>query len=314
MDVERVIQRSRSARTFDSPLRYPGGKGAISEFLSKTIRVNNLSGCSYFEPFAGGAGAALRLLREGVVSEFHLNDLDPHIVSFWQAILNDTERFAEAVLTVPLSIEEWRRQQQICRLADSTKTFDLGFATFYLNRCNRSGIILGAAPIGGLSQAGEWRLGARFYRKTLAERILAIGDRREQIHITNMDALDFLVKHVAGIPEGKAVFVYLDPPYYANGKRLYMNSYSAQDHIDLAKFIQAQGTLKWVMSYDDTDFIRTLYANCEISMLSLKYSLQRRRKAQELLITPSHMLLFESDVLVDLESDEPHAIQSGMKL
>ena len=264
---------------FDSPLRYPGGKASLATFLSQTIELNGLSGCSYFEPFAGGAGAALRLLREGVVSQLYLNDLDPQIVSFWRAVLYESERFADAIMSVPITIAEWKRQQQVCKRADPTKPFDLGFATFYLNRCNRSGIILGAAPIGGYSQSGEWRIDARFYRETLAERVLAIGKCQEQIHVTNLDALDFLARYLPVGSDRKSSWVYLDPPYYTKGTRLYLNSYDDQDHKNLARYIQKQEGLVWVMSYDDTNFIRTLYETSEITILSLKYSLHRKRKS-----------------------------------
>ena len=276
---------------YDSPLRYPGGKASLATFLARTIELNNLSGCSYLEPFAGGAGAALRLLREGVASELYLNDLDPHIVSFWRAVLNEPERFADAVRTVPMSVAEWRKQEEVSRRADLGRSFELGFATFYLNRCNRSGIILGAAPIGGYAQAGKWRMDARFYRESLAERILAIGRRREQIHVTNMDALEFLAKHFPGGHGHNSAFVYLDPPYYANGNRLYMNYYCDREHRKLARYMQTLDGLKWVMSYDDTDYIRRLYAACEVSIFYLQYSVQRRRKAQELLISPPQVQL-----------------------
>ena len=112
---------------FDSPLRYPGGKASLAPLLARTIEINGLTGCLYFEPFAGGAGAALRLLREGVVSELHLNDRDHHIVSFWRAALNEPDRFAQEIMSVPLSIEEWRRQQEVYLLADPGKPFELGF-------------------------------------------------------------------------------------------------------------------------------------------------------------------------------------------
>ena len=71
-----------------------------------------------------------------------------------------------------------------------------GFSAFYLNRCNRSGILLGGAPIGGYAQTGKWRIDARFNRANLAERVLTVARKREQIHITNMDALTFLAKHL----------------------------------------------------------------------------------------------------------------------
>ena len=288
---------------YDSPLRYPGGKVSLAPFLTRTIELNDLSRCSYFEPYAGGAGAALRLLREGVVSELRLNDLDHRITAFWKAVLNEPQRFADAILSVPLSIAEWKRQRHIC-LTGTSKPFELGFAAFYLNRCNRSGVLRGAAPIGGYSQAGEWTINARFNRENLAERIFAISRRRKQIHITNMDALDFLVEHLPCGRERKRVFAYLDPPYYSNGNRLYLNSYKSHDHKNLARYIQRQGTLKWVMSYDDTPFMREMYATCVISHFSLQYSLQRKQQARELLIAPSHVRLPASVASIDTHEDK----------
>lgn len=275
--------------TFDSPLRYPGGKTSLSKFLSRTIEVNGLSGCSYYEPFAGGAGAALSLLKSGIVTDLHLNDLDIGIVSFWRSVLYEPKRFIDAIFSTQLNLGEWRRQLEIRQLADPNRPFDLGFATFYLNRCNRSGIILGAAPIGGYSQSGNWKIGVRFYRETLARRVLDIGEYRERIHISQMDALDFLSTNLSIIAACPPSFVYLDPPYHVKGKRLYMNAYRDRDHQDLASFVQETQKLHWAMSYDDTDFVRELYSSCRLTSLSLNYSLQRKRRAHELFILPLGM-------------------------
>ncbi len=251
----------------------------------------------------------MRLLREGVVSEIHLNDLDSRIATFWNAVLREPNRFAEDIMSVPVTITEWRRQQEVYSIADQGKPFELGFAVFYLNRCNRSGIISGAAPIGGYAQTGEWKIDARFYRESLAERILAIGKLREQIHVTNMDALLFLTKCLPPEHNQQTVFAYLDPPYYSNGNRLYMDFYDDQDHRELARYIQGRDDFMWLMSYDDTDFIRSLYATCEISRLSLEYSLQGRRKVEELLISPSKILLPEPI----LPSGGGEAISAGVR-
>ena len=220
-----------------SPLRYPGGKASFADFLARTIKLNNLSGCRYFEPFAGGAGAALRLLSENVVSELHLNDVDPRITAFWNAVLNESERFAEAILTVPVSTTEWHKQKEICRYPNGRKPFEIGFATFYLNRCNRSGVIVGAAPIGGYAQVGEWKIGARFYREQLAKRVLTIGRLRDQVCVTEMDAKDFLIRCLPRGLRRRDVFVYLDPPYHMNGNRLYLNFYGDRDHKEIAQYI-----------------------------------------------------------------------------
>ena len=137
-----------------SPLRYPGGKGGLSGFLADLLELNNLVGCSYFEPYAGGAGAGLNLLALDLVKEVHINDADPRIYALWQAILTNNSRFVDAVLTTPLDLNEWRRQQEICAAPSQHDAFDVGFAAFYMNRCNRSGVLKGAGPIGGYTQDG----------------------------------------------------------------------------------------------------------------------------------------------------------------
>ena len=276
---------------FDSPLRYPGGKASLAPYLAKTIAMNGLSGCAYYEPFAGGAGAALRLLREGTVSRVHINDLDPRIAAFWRAAVGQSERFAEAIMSVELNVREWKRQREVYVRNDSSKPFELGFATFYLNRCNRSGVLFGAAPIGGYEQAGKWKLGARFYRKSLAERVLDLGRRAAQIHISSTDAGRFLVEKLPRARGRASIFAYLDPPYWEKGGRLYFNSYSPKDHNALARYMQRQRALKWVASYDDAQEIREMYASSSISPLSLRYSLCRVGRAREILITPEHLQL-----------------------
>ena len=276
---------------FQSPLRYPGGKSALSGFLAETIKRNGLKGCTYLEPFAGGAGAALQLLADDVVSELCLNDADPRIHAFWLAALNESDRFADAILSIPLTIDEWKRQQNVCADGDNRDQFALGFATFYLNRCNRSGIILGAAPIGGYGQKSDWKMSARFYRQTLARRILALGKMRSQISVTNFDASQFLRLYLPNPKHRRDVFVYLDPPYRSNSNRLYMNHYVDADHIRLADFIQRKTEVNWVMSYDDCPFIRDLYAQCHQSSRPLLYSLQRKRTTEELLIYPPWVML-----------------------
>ena len=103
----------------------------------------------------GGAGAALQLLRDGVVSEVHINDIAPCVAAFWRAVLETPKRFADAIMSAKPDVGEWKRQRDIYRDKDASKLSDLGFATFYLNRCNRFGVLFGAAPIGGYEQTGK---------------------------------------------------------------------------------------------------------------------------------------------------------------
>lgn len=274
-----------------SPLRYPGGKGSLGSLLAQVIELNDLKGCSYYEPFAGGGGAALFLLKEGFVSEIFINDLDRRISAFWSAVIHHTDRFVDQVLTVPLTIPEWHRQNEICSQPSKHQTFDLGFAAFYMNRCNRSGVLDGAGPIGGYHQEGKWRMDVRFERNALAERILKLSNLKERIHLSQLDALKFLK---AKIPKGNAratVFVYLDPPYVKKGGRLYLNAYEKKDHRRLANYVNAQKKLPWIMSYDDHELIRTLYSRTIIANLPIRYSLQEKRSASELILSPRRIQL-----------------------
>lgn len=279
------------SKQITSPLRYPGGKNLLASYFYYLLEKNDLNGCRYYEPFAGGAGVGLRLLFSESVSEIILNDADYHIYCFWRAATRHSEKFVEHIRSVPLTIEEWHRQKEIYRTPKKHGIFQVGFSTFFLNRCNRSGIIKGAAPIGGYEQKGPWNLAARFNKQTLIERISRIGLYKDRITFKNMDAIDFLRE---SLPRGNGrsrVLVYCDPPYIKAGNRLYLNYYEKKDHEKLAKYLLGQNSLNWIVSYDDDPLIRNIYRYCQKWIFSLGYSLQKNHQGKELLIAPDHVKL-----------------------
>ncbi len=274
-----------------SPLRYPGGKAAIAPFLEDVIDLNNLRGCSYFEPYAGGAGAALTLLKNGVISEIHINDADIRIYSFWKNVLTEKDRFVDNIFSIPLTLDEWGRQKKICDNPENHSGFKIGFAAFYMNRCNRSGILQGAGPIGGKQQKGNWKLDVRFNREKLAERIITIAMMKNYINVYNEDAIKFLKQQ---LPKGRGrsgAFAYLDPPYVNKADKLYMNIYNEKDHRAIARYLLQQKKLHWVLSYDDTPLIQEIYNGQKICRQSLRYSLQSKRIAKELIISSAKVTL-----------------------
>jgi DNA adenine methylase len=276
---------------FYSPLRYPGGKACLSDFLDDVIYINDLQGCRYFEPYAGGAGAALGLLMSGAVSEIILNDADIRIFAFWNSLLSDWGRFAERVHDVSVTLEEWQKQREICNNPNKFSQFEVGFSTFFMNRCNRSGIISGG-PIGGFSQSGKWRLDVRFNKEELVHRLANIGKNKDRIQIYNMDAIDFLKTTLPRSKGRDRVLVYLDPPYVVKARRLYMNSYKDKDHEKLSDYIVRQSRLKWIMSYDYCQLVINLYNNdCSVNTLPIKYSLSKKVSTKELLISPQNVRL-----------------------
>lgn len=266
-----------------SPFRYPGGKGSLAPQLATAIRAVNVH--AYVEPFAGGAAAAWKLLHWGVVDRVVLNDLDPRIYAAWRSILFDTERFLERLESVKATIEEWRRCEAIVRDAKSDDLFELGFATFFLNRTNRSGIILGAAPIGGYQQLGHWKLDARLPRDTLAERIKWIGTQRDRVDLTNVDA-GAAIERATKLHGPSGAFYLIDPPYVGAGSRLYLNTMNDEDHARLERCISASKIRYWMLTYDRSPLIEKLYARRHVARQEIDYSLSRRRKEAELMILP----------------------------
>jgi DNA adenine methylase len=271
-----------------SPLRYPGGKQILARVLAHLIRVNGREGGVYVEPYAGGAGAALSLLFGEYVKQVIINDADPHIHAFWDAVVNRTDEFLKLLRDTPLTVDEWKKQRQLYVKPSRCSQVRLGFATFYLNRCNRSGIIGNAGLIGGQKQTGQWKMDARFNREDLAERIERIARYKGRITLHNLDAADFIQTVV---PEPSLVdraFVYLDPPYYAKGSQLYLNHYTSENHADFAKSL-ADAAFVWVMSYDNVPEIRKLYHAYRQVSFNLGYSAREWRIGKELLIIPPHV-------------------------
>lgn len=276
--------------TVNSPLRYPGGKAVLSEFLASVIESNGLADGIYAEPFAGGAGAALNLLFSGHVGRIKINDADLCVYAFWKAVLSQTSRFLSLLEETPVTIEEWHRQREIYRNASRQSNIRLGFATFYLNRCNRSGILMNAGPIGGFDQTGKWKIDARFNKEDQARRIERICLFKDAISVFNLDAIDFLKNEVVASPCRKETLVYLDPPYYVKGSKLYLNHYKHQDHAQLARFVRRMNC-KWVMSYDNVAEVRELYGDMSQMSFDLNYSAHSSKVGSELLIYNSSKII-----------------------
>ena len=266
---------------FYSPLRYPGGKGKLAPFMEYMIDQLGHRGGTYIEPFAGGAGIAIELLQRNVVSKIVINDYDKGIWSFWKAILTETDRFIEVVRTVPLTIEEWTKQRDICLNQNGKYSFELGVATFYLNRTNRSGIIKGGI-IGGQTQSGRWKMNARFNREELVKRILDIAVRKDDIKLYNQDIKNFITSYVP-LYEDNAL-IYFDPPYFKKGKQLYMNFFRLEDHKRIELAIRENVNCDWIITYDDAPEIESIYEAYSMSLYDLNYSVSKKCKASELMI------------------------------
>ena len=270
-----------------TPLRYPGGKSQLYDFIKNVLTLNHINDGDqgiYIEPFAGGCGLAIKLLLKNDIQKIVINDLDPAIHAFWYNVLYHSEDLVSKISNTPISISEWEKQHSIYEKnrADST-SLDLAFATFFLNRTNRSGIIRGG-PIGGRKQNGKYKLDCRYNKENLIKKIQAIAKQKNRISLYNLDA-NILIKNLHQYKNPNHTFCFFDPPYYNQGGNLYKNSLTNADHVRLHSNITNLKSVHWVTTYDHQETISKMYDDCVGFKYTLTYSASNKRREWEYLFT-----------------------------
>lgn len=259
-----------------SPLRYPGGKNKIYNYVKQLVLINNCT--TYIEPYAGGAAVALNLLFEGIVNKIIINDFDRSIYALWYSIIYHPNKLIELIIDTEISMDEWYIQKEIQKNKESENLIRLGFSTLFLNRTNRSGIIK-AGVIGGKNQKGNYTIECRFPKEKIIQKINDISNLSGNIELYNLDAIDFI--NIV-IKKTRKSLTFFDPPYYDKGPELYTNFYNHNDHVELAKIIKSKMKNRyWILTYDIAQEIENLYGNHEHEKYYLNYSIATPSKGQE---------------------------------
>jgi DNA adenine methylase len=265
-----------------SPLRYPGGKGRLARFVAQLLGHQSPRPRRYVEPFAGGAGVGLRLLVDEHVDEIVINDLNPGIAAFWRAVFEQPDALLQRTATCEVTIDEWRRQRAVY-LAKPKDDVELGFALFFLNRTNRSGI-LDARPIGGYDQSGRWKIDARFDRQGLEARLRALSQYGSRVSVREIDGIDLISEHLGD----SEAFIYADPPYLGKGDHLYLDTLGWEDHVRLAQLLQRGG--RWFLTYDaDPRITNDLYADLRCAEFTMSHSAAVQHVGQEYAVFASSL-------------------------
>lgn len=265
---------------FVSPLRYPGGKLKVVDYIKRLFEANDLMDGTYIEPFAGGASVALTLLFSEYVTKIKINDIDRSIYAFWHSVLEQTEDLCRLIVDTPVTMEGWLAQREVQARKNYADLLELGFSTFFLNRTNRSGILSGGV-IGGKNQDGNFKIDARYNKEDLIERIVSIAEYKDRIELTSIDAVELLNQQKHDPVE--KTLCYLDPPYYVKGRDLYLNYYNDDNHKAIAEAIRKYKG-KWIISYDSVDFIKELYKDYRQKEYYLSYSAGNPAKGKEIMI------------------------------
>lgn len=266
-----------------SPLRYPGGKSKIYGNVKNLIESNSLCDKTYVEPFAGGFGIGIGLLRDDIVETAILNDFDSHIYHFWYSVFYHTDTLLRKIADTPITLEERDRQKKVYR-DDTTDELSDGFATLFLNRVNFSGVINGG-PLGGLSQKGEYKIDCRFNKIDISKKIEQIALLRDRIKLYNCDACELITTlHLQD--RISSSFFNIDPPYVKKGHKLYTNYFKEEDHRRLKGIItEYLGDTCWIVTYDDCDLIRDIYKGCHRVKYGIIHNAGGSVRGKEIVIT-----------------------------
>lgn len=310
-----LMRRKKLTNNSRTPLRYPGGKGKVTCFVNHLLDLNDAHG-TYVEPFAGGAGVAVNLLLFDRVDRVVINDLDPGVNSFWWALKHEPDKLISLIRQVPFDIhttreefgiEErrayWKKIHDRYFTDNDRGQLEIGFDFFMLNRMNVSGIIKGG-PIGGHAQDGKYDISVRFNRDDLIHRIERIAERSDSIIVSNDEASHFCKKVFSGRfdLDPDDTFMFIDPPYYGQGRNLY-NSYATNIIHELVceQLLEHGKEYKWILTYDDAPYIRDLYDDERVNgyRYGITYSANRHGTFNELLYAPRGLAI-ESFDNVDL--------------
>ncbi|MDK8823440.1 DNA adenine methylase [Corynebacterium coyleae] len=276
----------------ETPLRYPGGKSQVYEQVVAILRLNGMTDHVYVEPFAGGAGLALKLLLRDDVPAIVLNDIDPAIANFWRTVLKDPGYLCEQLAKTRVDMNSWVDQRKVYNDEELLWTREHAFATLFLNRTSRSGILQGG-PVGGHKQVGSTKIDARLTPvtiKNLCKKIERIHEFRDRITVYSEDAVELINNLTTG---SKHHFIYADPPYIKKGSALYHNSFADDDHRRFGRALMRNGC-PFIVSYDEHPLAIEVYEKLRMRFLTLRYSLNSRQRTQE-------YLFFSNDLLIPSE-------------
>ena len=264
-----------------SPLRYPGGKTWLVPQLRRWMASLDPRPELFVEPFAGGAIASLTAVMEGLADRAALCEKDPDIGRLWNCILDHPEQLAQRVET----FQPTRENVQTALVETTGSEVDAAFNTLVRNRISRGGILAKGASIMKEGENGAG-VASRWYAKTLAARIRAIGAYADRFDFFQGDGMNLIDQRK---DNRKAAF-FIDPPYTAAGKRAGRRLYNHHDvnHEDL---FERMSTAKapFMMTYDESAEIIRMARRHGFRLAKVPMKNTHHDLLYELLITSSEL-------------------------
>lgn len=251
-------------------LKYPGGKVRLAPQIVKLLlRIEGNENLEYREPFLGGGSVLRQLLISKAVNRIWVNDKYLPLVNLWNMVLDFPKLLCKKVEGVKLT------RQTVLKIKEHLFKTNDGPSYMQINRTSFSGLV----GKGGFMKD----VNARWNPPALCAEIELLNEHLHDVKLryNRVTCLDY--KKLIQDERSKAL-IYLDPPYYKIGKKLYPESMTDDEHVELAKMLR-RTPHKWLLSINDCPEIRELYKWALIEEVIAPYSIRKRKLKVELLIT-----------------------------
>ena len=281
-------------------MRYPGGKSYIIEKILPYFEQYISSNTRFVDVFAGGLTVTSAVADAfPQITHFHINDKDPGIASIWTCYLQWPANLKAVLRQIDPSLENFYAIRNEVATTYSVpdnpgQMIQLAAKKIFLHQCSYSGLGVRGGPQGGNHQTGFTKIASNWNLEFQNKKINEFKSQFENKNFkeNNCSCEDFEKIILSAKPND---FLYLDPPYFLRGKRLYQFFFKKEQHQRLAAVLKIS-TNPWVLSYDDMPYIRELYAWANINTIVNANRMQMvddgsGRKAaitNELVITPKY--------------------------
>lgn len=249
--------------------RYPGGKTKMLPLLTELIYplLNKSSDKSFYEPFVGGGSVVCKVAEDYPEHKLYINDKDDNIYAFWDLLCKSGTELNSlySLLEVTPTLELFNHLRETLPTTNIEKAY---YAIFF-NRTTFSGIST-SGPIGGQEQKSKWKINCRYNFKSMHTKIEKMRKLfNGRLFVSNLDVIEFM----NSIPLDSVM--YLDPPYYLQGKNLYFEFMKKDEHLTMAEELKKR--TNWILSYDICEEIDLMYEWAEKIPLNARYSINGKK-------------------------------------
>ena len=257
--------KTKSLKSYKTPLRYPGGK---SRALSKLFQfIPDLKDYTEFrEPFLGGGSVAIEIGKRYPHIDIWVNDLYEPLYNFWKVLQSDGQKLRDILIQLKQRHSDPGSAKQLFLDAKDYlakpvgNSIDRAVSFYVVNKCSFSGLTESSAFS---KQASESNFSVNGIEK-LPEYSLMI----KKWKITNLSYEQML-------SDKEGTYIYLDPPYEIKSN-LYGRKgdmHKGFNHDEFATICD-KSTSPILISYNSSQLIRDRFDGWTVAEFAHTYTMR----------------------------------------